>query len=96
MFFPSSDASALASPTSDSNGSNTAAAKSEEGGQETQVNSAQSPTPGSSLKSNGHGSNNGKGHKVHFREDSFGGSSGYGSMSSKDGGARPKVVELLQ
>lgn len=35
---------------------------------------------------------NGKGQKVHFRDDSLGGSSGYGSMSSsKGGGARPKL-----
>lgn len=47
---------------------------------------------GSALK-NGNGPVNGKGHKVHFREDSFGGSSGYGSLnSSKGGGARPKVI----
>ncbi|GFR73940.1 OTU domain-containing protein 3 [Elysia marginata] len=41
--------------------------------------------------------NGGKGLKVHFREDSFGGnSSGYGSMSSnKGGGARPKVMTAV-
>lgn len=48
----------------------------------------------------GHGEsvNGGKGLKVHFREDSFGGnSSGYGSMSSnKGGGARPKVMAMPQ
>ncbi|XP_076451658.1 uncharacterized protein LOC143287510 [Babylonia areolata] len=35
----------------------------------------------------------GKGQKVHFREDSFGGSSGYSSMgSNRGGGMRPKLV----
>ncbi|KAK3737177.1 hypothetical protein RRG08_016481 [Elysia crispata] len=47
---------------------------------------------------NGGSVNGGKGLKVHFREDSFGGnSSGYGSMSSnKGGGARPKVMPVPQ
>ncbi|XP_041377611.1 OTU domain-containing protein 3-like [Gigantopelta aegis] len=31
--------------------------------------------------------------KVHFREDSYGGSSGYGSMTSDRGGARPKLPQ---
>ncbi|KAH9514076.1 OTU domain-containing protein 3 [Bulinus truncatus] len=40
-------------------------------------------------------STGGKGHKVHFREDSISNSSGYGSLSSsKGGGARPKVLSL--
>ena len=39
------------------------------------------------------GSMNGKGQKVHFREDSYGGSSGYSSLSSnRGGGARPKLI----
>nr|KAG5698975.1 hypothetical protein BaRGS_033488 [Batillaria attramentaria] len=39
------------------------------------------------------GSVNGKGQKVHFREDSFGGSSGYSSLGSNRGsGARPKLL----
>ncbi|XP_035827306.1 OTU domain-containing protein 3 [Aplysia californica] len=52
---------------------------------------------GSALKTNGNGSVNGKGHKVHFREDSYGGSSGYGSLNSnKGGGARPKMAVVPQ
>ena len=36
---------------------------------------------------------NGKGQKVHFWEDSYGGSSGYSSLSSnRGGGARPKLI----
>lgn len=43
-------------------------------------------------KTNDLGSVNGKGHKVHFRDNSYGGSSGYGSLSSNPGGgARPKL-----
>lgn len=34
---------------------------------------------------------NGIGVKGHYREDSFGGSSGFGSLSSHNGGARPKL-----
>ena len=30
--------------------------------------------------------------KSHYRENSFGGSSGYGSVSSQNGGARPKLL----
>lgn len=30
--------------------------------------------------------------KGHYRENSYGGSSGYGSVSSQNGGARPKLV----
>ena len=32
--------------------------------------------------------------KGHYRENSFGGSSGYGSVSSHNGGARPKLVTV--
>ena len=36
---------------------------------------------------------NGVGIKGHYRENSFGGSSGYGSVSSQNGGARPKILK---
>ncbi|KAL8623738.1 hypothetical protein ACOMHN_040084 [Nucella lapillus] len=41
----------------------------------------------------GRNSVKGKGQKVHFREDSYGGSSGYSSMgSNRGGGTRPKLL----
>ena len=38
---------------------------------------------------------NGKEFKGHFRDDSYGGSSGYGSVSSQNGGARPKLPVVM-
>ncbi|XP_046332448.1 OTU domain-containing protein 3-like [Haliotis rufescens] len=35
-----------------------------------------------------------KGQRVHFRDDSLGGSSGYGSLNSDRGGARPKLIAI--
>ena len=37
---------------------------------------------------------NKSGVKGHYRDNSFGGSSGYGSVSSQTGGARPKLSEV--
>lgn len=37
---------------------------------------------------------NGLGVKGHYRDNSYGGSSGYGSVNSQNGGARPKLVAV--
>lgn len=52
---------------------------------------------GGVLKANGHSYANGKGHKVHFREDSIGSSSGYESLHSYPvARVHPKVVAEQQ
>ncbi|RUS70204.1 hypothetical protein EGW08_022030, partial [Elysia chlorotica] len=90
--FNSLPPSATASATNSTNSSPTSS-NSRQGG----IMLRNSSTGSSGDRDSGGSVNGGKGLKVHFREDSFGGnSSGYGSMSSNKGGARPKVMTAPQ